>query len=171
MDLYENWGEVKELFRESFRTSFHYALATVDENGAPHVTPIGSLILGRPGCGFYFEKFAQQLPRNLSGNNHVCILAVNSSRRFWIKALVGGKFSSAPAVRLHGLAGELRPASETEKSLWKKRIRRIRFSKGHALMWQEMNMVREIEFSRIEPVHLGKMTHGLWSGQPQARQA
>lgn len=31
-------------------------------------------------------------------------------------------------------------------------------------MWSEMNMVREIEFDRIEPVHIGKMTHGLWQG-------
>ena len=171
MDLHENWSEVKDLFRESFRSSFHYAIATVNEIGEPHVTPIGSLILGRPGFGFYFEKFAQQLPRNLCGNSHVCVLAVNSARWFWVKSLVRGKFANPPAVRLHGVAGELRPASEREMSLWRKRVRNVRFSKGHASMWQEMNMVREIEFSRIEPVNIGKMTYGHWHGQSGNRHA
>ena len=171
MELHENWDEVKDLFRESFRTSFHYAVATMNENGEPHVTPIGSLILGRPGFGFYFERFAQHLPRNLSGNSQVCILAVNSARWFWVRSLLSGKFASMPAVRLHGLAGELRPASETEIALWNRRVRRVRFSRGHALMWQDMNMVREIEFSRIEPVHLGKMTHGIWQGKAGTRPA
>jgi hypothetical protein len=170
MDLHENWAGVKDLFRESFRSSFHYAIATVTEDGEPHVTPIGSLFLGSPGFGFYFEKFAQQLPRNLGTNNHVCVLAVNSARWFWLKSLLGGKFAYPPAVRLYGVAGELRTASERETGLWKKRVSSVRFCKGHALMWQEMNMVREIAFNRIEPVYLGKMTHGLWRGQTGVRQ-
>jgi len=171
VDLQENWNGVKDLFRESFRSSFHYSIATVSETGEPHVTPIGSLILGSPGFGFYFEKFTRQLPRNLGTNNHVCVLAVNSARWFWVKSLLGGKFASPPAVRLYGVAGELRPASERELSLWKRRVGRARFSKGHALLWQKMHMVREIEFSRIEPVHLGEMTHDLWQGHTGSRQA
>jgi len=168
MDLYKNWDEVQGLFRESFKSSFHYAIATVGENGEPHVTPIGSLILGRPGVGFYFEKFTRQLPRNLGSNNHVCILAVNSARWFWLKSLIGGRFSNPPAVRLHGVAGELRAATESELALWQERVRRVSFSKGHAFMWREMSMVREIQFTHLEPVHIGKMTHGLWQEYAEA---
>lgn len=52
-----------------------------------------------------------------------------------------------------------------------RRVGIARFSKGHALLWQKMHMVREIEFSRIEPVHLGEMTHDLWQGHTGSRQA
>lgn len=164
MDIHDNWHEVKNVFRESFKSSFHCAIATVGENGEPHVTPIGSLILGRPGFGFYFEKFPKNLPRNLGVNSRVCVLAVNSARWFWLKSLIGGRFSNPPAVRLHGVAGELRKATEHETKLWQKRTMRVSFSKGHALMWRDMSMVREIQFTRVEPVHLGEMTHGLWYG-------
>lgn len=171
MNVNENWREVKMLFRDSFRSSFHYSIATVTENGEPHVTPIGSLILGRPGEGFYFEKFTRYLPKNLRQNSRVCVLAVNSSRWFWIKSLFGGKFALPPAVRLHGTAQELRPATEHEKALWQKRVSSVRFAKGHKVMWSEMNMVRAIKFDRIEPVHIGEMTHGLWNGASEARHA
>jgi hypothetical protein len=40
MDLIENWNGVKRLFRDSFKTSFHYSIATVTDKGEPHVTPI-----------------------------------------------------------------------------------------------------------------------------------
>jgi hypothetical protein len=164
MDLHDNWEEVKNVFKDSFRSSFHYAIATVSESGEPHVTPIGSLILGKPGKGFYFEKFTRHLPQNIGNNGRVCVLAVNSSRWFWVRSLLSGRFSMPPAVRLHGVAKELRPAMEGEVSLWQKRVNSARFSKGHKLMWREMSMVREIEFDRIEPVHIGRMTQGLWKG-------
>ena len=61
MDIAEHWKDVKALFKESFKSSFHYAIATVNEDGEPHVTPIGSLILGKPGHGLYFEEFSRQL--------------------------------------------------------------------------------------------------------------
>ncbi len=166
MDLKDNWTTVKALFRDAFNSSFHYAIATVRENGEPHVTPIGSLILGRPGQGFYFEKFTQRLASNVETNKRVCVLAVNSSRWFWLKSLIAGKFASAPSVRLYGVAKGLRPATEREKLLWQRRVNRARLTKGHKLMWRDMHMVREIEFDRFEPVHIGPMTHGLWPMQP-----
>ena len=165
MELHENWDVVKALFRDSFRSSFHYAIATVGKDGQPHVTPIGSLILGEPGCGFYFERFTQRLPRNLGADGRVCVLAVNSSRWYWLKALFQGRFASPPAVRLYGVAGQLRPADRREKALWLRRVRRVRFSRGYASMWADMDRVREIRFDRIEPVHIGAMTRGLWPAQ------
>jgi len=162
MDLIENWKDVKSLFNESFRSSFHFAIATVSENGDPHVTPIGSLILGKPGRGFYFEKkFTKHLPINFEHNKKVCVLAVNSSRWFWVKSLIVGRFASPPAVRLHGVAGPLREATEAEIALFQKRVWRVRFSKGHALMWRNMRTVRDIEFTGIEPVHM-EMTRQTW---------
>jgi hypothetical protein len=171
MDLHNNSNEIKNLFRESFKSSLHYAIATVSEDGTPHVTPIGSLILGKPGKGFYFEKFTHNLPRNIENSSRVCVLAVNSSRWFWVKSLFGGRFNMPPAVRLYGVAKELRPATDREATLWQKRVSSARFTKGHALMWREMSMVREIEFDRIEPVHIGRMTQGLWQDRSSASHA
>jgi len=171
MDVTENWKDVKELFKKSFKSSFHYAIATVNEDGGPHVTPIGSLILGKPGYGFYFEEFPRQLPNNFKINKQVCVLAVNSSRWFWFKSLVIGRFSSPPAVRLHGTVGEIREATEKEIKLWHNRVKPVGFSKGHAMMWTNMKMVREIEFARIEPVHMGEMTRDTWNQLSNIKQA
>ena len=163
MDIKENWKEVQKVFGESFKSSFHCAVASVNEHGEPHVTPIGSLILVGRGHGYYFEEFPEQLPRNLEKNKQVCVLAVNSSRWFWIKSLFAGKFSDPPALRLHGTVGDSRKATEREIKLWHKRVRAARFTKGYAIMWKEMKMVRDINFSRIEPVKVGEMTNNLYN--------
>jgi uncharacterized protein len=105
MDLITNWKEVKSLFKKSFRSSFHFSVATVTEDGEPHVTPIGSLILGEPGHGFYFEEFPQHLPRNLGSNKKICVMAVNSNKWYWLKSLVMGRFvrRSQPVNATHAL--------------------------------------------------------------------
>ncbi len=162
MDIDTNWREVKLLLSASLQSSLHCAIASVNENGDPHVTPIGSLFLGKPGQGFYFERFTRNLPRNLDSNTRICILAVNSSRWFWLKSLLGGRFGRLPAIRLYGITKELRPANDREISLWQKRVRPARFTKGHQLMWKDMGMVREVEIDRIEPVYIGRMTRDLW---------
>ncbi len=120
MQLKENWMDIKRLFGQAFKSSFHYALATVNENGEPHVTPIGSLILFDPGHGYYFEEFPRQLPLNLRQNKQVCVLAVNSSRWFWVKSLFGSRFASLPAIRLYGTVGEAREATENEVESWRR---------------------------------------------------
>ena len=158
MLINENWSEIKRLFRRSFRSSFHYAIASINDKGEPHITPIGSLILDKPGHGVYFEKFPKQLTRNLQNNKQVCVLAVNSSRWFWVKSLFSGRFSSLPAVRLYGTVGDIREGTKEEIKLWQRRVRRVSFSKGHAIMWANMKMVRDIKFTRVEPVQIDKMT-------------
>ncbi len=167
----ENWPEIRRLFGASFRSSFHYAVASITEDGQPHVTPIGSLILGRPGFGVYFEEFTHRLPKNYRTNQRVCVLAVNSGGWFWIRSLIKGGFSSPPAVRLHGIAGKRRVATEGEIGLWQKRVRPVGFTKGHKMMWAHMKMVREIEFTRIEAVHMGDMTRDAWADPMNARDA
>lgn len=158
MDINTDWHVIKRLFKKSFASSFHYAIATVADDGRPHVTPIGSLILGLPGHGVYFEEFPRRLPSNLSNNPQLCVLAVNSSRWFWLTSLIRGRFQSMPAVRLRGEAGEVRPATNKEIALWQKRVGSVRFTKGHAKIWRNMRMVRDVRFTSIEPVHIGEMT-------------
>ncbi len=161
MELVRDWSLVKQIFKEAFSTSSHFSVASVNAQGEPHVTPIGSLILGETGKGIYFEKFTRQLPENYQHSRRVCVMAVNSSQWFWLKSLLAGRFQRPPALRLYGEVGELRPATDKELALWQKRVHSARFTKGHKLMWREMSMVRDITFDRVEAVNIGKMTQGL----------
>ncbi|HEX7363836.1 MAG TPA: pyridoxamine 5'-phosphate oxidase family protein, partial [Dehalococcoidia bacterium] len=90
------------------------------------------------------------------------ILAVNADKIFWAKSLMEGRFSSPPAVRLTGIVGELRGASEEEKEAWHKRIAVAKGLKGYQIMWERMGRVCDIRFESFEPVDLGQMTSGLW---------
>lgn len=153
------WQEVCSMFRRALGSSFHFSLASINEDGSPHVTPIGSLILrSNTPAGFYMEKFATALPKNLSRDNRVCVMAVNSSRVFWLRSLLKGSFDSWPAIRLVGTAGERRPATEKEIRLWQRRVRKAHRLRGHDLLWRNMKSARDIQFSACYPVNLGKMT-------------
>lgn len=152
------WKKIRKLFERAFRSSLHYAIATVNENGTPHVTPIGSLMLLDGNKGAYFEYFTRKMPLNFKKNQNVCVLAVNSGKWFWLKSLFRGKFKEPPAIRLRGTVGIKRKVSDQEKALWHKRIGPFRFSKGYYLLWKDMDEVREIDFHSIEFVHLGEMT-------------
>ena len=153
-----HWREIKTLFRQSLVSSMHYSIASVTADGHPHVTPIGSLMLGKPGHGIYFEAFTSKLPENIKHNPQVCVLAVNSSKWFWLKSLIKGQFTSPPGVRLHGTAGIRRDATEAEIDRWQQQVQALKWTKGHAAMWSGMSAVREIQFEAFEPIRIGKMT-------------
>ena len=171
MDMIENWKGIKELFKCSFKSSFYYSIATVSQDGSPHITPIGSLILGKPGHAIYFEEFTHRLPSNGKENQKVCVLAVNSSKLFWLKSLLFGAFSKPPAIRLYGMLGKRREATGKEIMLWQKRVKSVSFTKGHKMMWANMKTVREIEFNRAEPVYMGEITKKVWREFSQIKSA
>jgi hypothetical protein len=163
MEIETHWHVVKKIFKNSFASSFHFSIASVDQNHKPHVTPIGSLILGKPGHAIYFEEFTNQLKINIQANNHICVLAVNSSKWFWLKSLILGHFSEPPAIRLSGKSGILRKATSAEIKIWKMRVKLVSLTKGHKIMWRQMGMVREVIFSEIHPVHISTMTTNIKS--------
>jgi len=150
------------VFQESRHSSTHYAVATVNEDGSPHVAPIGALFLREDKAGFYFDEFPVTMSKNLERNPRVCILAVNSNISFWQKSLLAGKFETPPGVRLMGSVGKKREATEEEIAKWQNHVKLARGTKGHDLMWKDMRMVRDIDFDSIEPVLLGEMTQDLW---------
>ena len=162
MDVIENWQEIKKIFNDSFRSSFHFSIATINKDGSPHITPIGSLILGKAGSAIYFEKFTQKIPINGNENKKICVLAVNSGKLFWLKSLLFGGFSKPPAIRLYGKLGNRRKATEKEIKLWQKRVKSVSFTKGHKLMWVNMKTVRELSFDQVEPVQMGEITRQAW---------
>lgn len=161
MHLQDNWHKIKRHFSESFSTSMHVAIASVDEENRPTVTPIGSLFLNDDPSGFYFEKYASKLPVHASSNPNICILGVNSNRFLWLKALYKGVFDRYPAVKLYGQLGKRRKATEVEINRLKRRMRRTKSLKGHQYLWGDMWGVREIQFHKAEKINLGKMTTSL----------
>jgi predicted pyridoxine 5'-phosphate oxidase superfamily flavin-nucleotide-binding protein len=162
MEIGNHWETIRTVFDEAYKSSLHFAVATVNEDGSPHITPIGALILRDNRTGFYFEENPQRMPLNLKRNPRVCILAVNANMQFWGKALVDGKFPAPPAVRLSGLAGELREATADEVAAWQEKIAIAKGTIGYKLLWEKFAKVRDINFDSFEPVNVGEMTSGLW---------
>lgn len=159
MNIHENWNTIRKHVNDSFKTSLHVSIATVDAENNPTVTPIGSLFLNGNETGFYFEKFTTAV--STSTNNNICVLAVNSSKWLWIHALWKGKFKKHPALQLYGRLGERRKATEIEVSRLSKRMKITKKLKGHKYLWGNMEYVREIKFHKVTKMKLGEMTADL----------
>jgi hypothetical protein len=159
--LIDQWDAVRKHFSHSFGSSLHVSIASVGDDSTPTVTPVGTVFLNKDQTGFYFEKFVSTLPRHAKSNNSICILAVNSSKFFWLKSLFKGRFDRYPAYRLWGTLGKKREATPSELRALKKRLRRTRRLKGHRYLWGDMKVVREINFHKGEKIHIGKMTQAL----------
>jgi uncharacterized pyridoxamine 5'-phosphate oxidase family protein len=162
LDIGKKWETIRAVFDEAYKSCSHFAVATVNEDGSPHVTPIGALILREDQTGFYFEENPVRLPENLKRNPRVCILAVNADKGFWVNSLVQGEFTAPPAVRLMGTAGESRKATVEEIKAWQEKVALARRTKGYKLLWEKFGKVRDIAFDSFEPVRVGEMTMGLW---------
>jgi hypothetical protein len=162
MEIGKHWETIRSVFGEGSKSCLHFAFATVNDDGSPHVTPIGSLILRSDKTGFYFEDTTTKMPSNLKRNPRVYIMAVNSDLAYWGNSLMEGKFTSPPAVRLSGTVGELRNATADELAAWQEKIAILKGTKGYELLWSKMIKVRDITFDSFDPVNMGEMTAGLW---------
>lgn len=163
MKIGHHWKTIRAIFQETLASSLHYAIATVNEDGSPHVTPIGALFLREDRTGFYFDVFTSNMSANLERDPRVCILAVNSSVPFWQKSMSAGRCEIPPSVRLTGRVGEKRKATEGELALWREHVAFARGMRGYDMLWKDMNRVRDITFDGFEPVHMGEMTKDLWT--------
>ena len=161
MDLHKDWSKIREHFNRSFKTNFHFSVASLDESGNPTVTPIGSLFLNSDQTGFYFEKFPKQLPKNAVSHPNICILGVNSGIFFWLTSLFKVKFETYPALKLYGQLGERRKANDVEIKRLQKRMSSTKFLKGNQYLWGNMDYIREIKFTKAEKINLGKMSAEL----------
>ncbi|MDB4990378.1 MAG: pyridoxamine-5-phosphate oxidase-related FMN-binding protein [Myxococcaceae bacterium] len=162
MDLQDNWPPIKATFEAALKSSLHCAIGTVGSDGYPHITPIGFIFLREDQSAFYFEEYSQRIPQNLEHNPRVCLLLVNSRSWFWVTALFRGRFASPPGMRLRGVAGARRLATEAEKAAYRARVRSFRRLRGYDLIWRDLLHVRDIQLHSVEPVLYPKMTDGLW---------
>ena len=152
----------QQLFTDKIKPLFSQAIfcsvATVNDQGQPHVTPIGSVVLKDINNGWFFQKFTKNIAINSQHCNYATIMAVNDGRGFWLKSLLKGQFKSPPAMRLLVKLGELRPATAAEGEKFKRRVKKFKHTKGYANMWQDMAEIREFEIIEFKPVFIGTMT-------------
>jgi len=72
MEIGKHWTTIREIFEEAYKSCLHFAVASVNEDGSPHVTPIGALFLRENRTGFYFEEYPSKMPENLKRYTRVC---------------------------------------------------------------------------------------------------
>lgn len=151
-EVYKN--KIKPLLAKAMFTS----VATVTEDGMPHVSPIGSVFLINKDKGFYFEKFTKNIPKNTKHMPYATLMSVNVSKWFWLKSLLKGQFKTPPAIRLLVKLGELREETNEEATTFKKKVSIFKMTKGYDLMWKDMSLIREFKIVEYKPVFIGKMT-------------
>ncbi|MFT5592816.1 MAG: pyridoxine/pyridoxamine 5'-phosphate oxidase [Oceanicoccus sp.] len=162
MELSDHWNEITSVVNSGQKSSLHCSIATVDDQGMPNVTPIGTVFLRSNLTGYFFDSYTSKLAANLEHNNKACLSAVNTKTSFWFKSLLKGKFLSPPGVRLYGTVSQLREATEEEIAAVNKRIKPLSWSKGSKLIWSSFTHVRDIEFNDFRPVQYPKMMEHLW---------
>jgi hypothetical protein len=151
------WPEIYDLSKATMFGAF----ATVTPDGAPHVTPIGSVVLhpDEPR-GYYHPKFTAKLPRALDAGGRFELLFVDPRLRRWLPGLVRGRLDRLVAARLSGSALPRREATEEEATRWQRRVRLVSWTRGYELLWREMRFVQELRFDALVPIRFGAMPHG-----------
>jgi hypothetical protein len=162
MELQEHWPEILAVLDNAKRSNRYFSIATVTPDGNPHVTPIGHVFFRRNLTGYYFDAYSSAMPKNFAVNRRVCVMGVNTSAWFWLRALFRGQFAAAPGVRLFGEVGEPRAATAEEIAQLAQSIKTTRALKGHQILWGKLDRVRDIRFDGFAPVVYPQMCAGLW---------
>ncbi len=163
------WRMLRRMFHAAFVSSLHVSLGSIDSDGSPRVTPLGSLLLGDLGHAFYFELYATELGRRLTANPQVSVLAVDSARGLWLPALVSARFKRLPGARLYGqAAAATRASTEEERARLRRRFGVLRKLPGGRALWPGVDgpesralPVRDIRIDRVEALRLGPLTVDL----------
>ncbi|MBL8297714.1 MAG: pyridoxamine 5'-phosphate oxidase family protein [Rhodanobacteraceae bacterium] len=162
MNLEQHWPEIQKVLRRGQASTIYCSIATINPDGTPNVTPIGTVFLRGDCTGYYFDQYATALARNLDMNPNVCVMAVNASRAYWVRSLFLGRFLTPPGVRLYGLAQPRRKATQAEISAVEARVRPTKWLKGSRMLWSDFTYVRDIRFTSFRPVSYPAMMDGLW---------
>ncbi len=160
------WADVCQTVNRGLQSNLHCSIATVNPDGSPHLSPIGSVHLlestpdGRRD-GLFFEMFATTLGQNLERDPRFTLLAVDSSPDFWFQSLEQGQFEQKPGVRLKGTAGSRRLAQQEEIDHFLRFTKPLSHLKGHDMLWGNPKWVRDLHFQEAQPIRLGPMTSGV----------
>lgn len=158
----DSWRTIQEIVVRAKRSSMYCAIASVDSDGAPHITPVGTVFLRDDRTGFYFDQYTSALASNIGADPRVCLMAVDTGRLFWLRSLLAGRFVAPPGVRLFGTAGPPRAATEFELEQVKRSVRKTQWLKGSRMLWSDFSHVRVIAFNGFRPVRYPVMMAHLW---------
>ncbi|GAA4394498.1 pyridoxamine 5'-phosphate oxidase family protein [Tsukamurella soli] len=154
-----DWEFARRTVQRGVATSLHCAIASRNADGTPHVTPIGSMLLHRDSAsGIYFDVFNARLARNVDADPRVTVLAVDSGRAVWARALLRGRFGDSPGVQLTGSVGPARPGTPEEIARFHRVVGPLLHLPGGRAMWGDLPRVRDVRFDTLDRVHLGRMT-------------
>lgn len=162
MSLEAQWQKIKSVVETGQASTIYCSIASISDDGAPNVTPIGTVFLNDSPSGYYFDHYATALPQNIDRNPNICLMAVNAGKWFWLKSFLTGQFVAPPGVRLYGTAGPKREATSKEIDLIEARVRPTKWLKGSRLLWSNFTHVRELKFTSYRPVVYPKMMDHLW---------
>ena len=165
------WATAKAVVHRARASSLHCAVASINADGSPHVTPIGSVMLGAPGEAIYFDVFNVTLGRNLDHDPRCAILAVDSRKATWVRALLAARFDVPPGVRLIGTVGPARPVTEAEIERFRRAARAALRTKGGRQLWghPERFQARDVTVTGVIPVRIPAMTQHLWPTHPKSQ--
>ena len=163
LDLHTDWAIIRGVFKRAQTMGLYHGFSTVNEDGTPNITPIGSLVLSaeRPG-GFYFDVFNRTLASNLDSNPQVAILAVDNRKIFWLKSVLAKRFKSPPAIRLAGRVSAKCPATTEEIRYCLEQVTNLRRFGASKKLANRLKYVRKIEFTRVDILNIGAMTKHPW---------
>lgn len=157
----EQWSTIREIFGRSKKSTGHYAIASTDPDGSPHITPVGTVFLRDDLTGYYFDQYTSALARNVDRDPRVCVMAVDSGRLFWFRSLLAGRFPAPPAIRLYGTVGSLRAATPPELDQVGRSVRATQRTTGGRMLWSDLRHVRDVTFTEFRPVRYPVMMSGL----------
>jgi uncharacterized protein len=156
-ELVARWPEVRKLWKSAPFGAF----ATSGPEG-PQVTPIGSIYLHESEPrGYFHPVFTSRLRKALSADQPFELLFVSNSPVQWLSGLVRGRFDHMVAARLKGRAqGARREAAADEVARWHRRVSKVRWTRGHDLLWKDVRFVQELRFDSLVPVRFGALRNG-----------
>ena len=64
----EQWDIIRRVVDEANKSCSHVSVATVNADGSPHVTPIGTLALHDDPSGYFFDELCTTSRKNLDRN-------------------------------------------------------------------------------------------------------
>lgn len=162
MTFKDDWLKIKTTLEQGQASTLYCSIATVNEDGTPHITPVGTVFLRDNHSGYFFDHYAESLGKNIDRNPNVCIMAVNAGRFFWFRSLISGRFVAPPGIRLYGKASAMREATKEEIKAIENRVKPSKWMKGARLLWTNFTHVRDIEFTDYKPVTYPMMMNGMW---------
>src|SRR5690554_5767249 len=68
MSIKDDWGKVKAVLEQGQASTLYCSIATVNPDGTPHITPVGTVFLGEDQRGYFFDHYAQALGSNIDQN-------------------------------------------------------------------------------------------------------